>query len=245
MLRIWSKGSIQLILLEMEIHGPLWIKCGIIQNIAFGLMTQLVKSLQCRRPGFYPWSRRSPGEENGNPLQYFARRISWTEEPGRLPFMGSQRVGRDCAANFSFHRTFKMFIIYDPRIPLLYMCTKKQVKKILSAAQCNGNYSKQPKCLAILLRKYIRKRHKSEKQIYMHAIMLMNIRNIMIREERNQSRIYNAQSFSSQFTTMWNFVQKYKFCAKSTEKRENDGLKNLGPGKGKDKRASTLWETQG
>ena len=66
------------------------------------------------------------------------------------------KVGRDCAANFYFHRTFKMFIIYDPRIPLLYMCTRKQVKKILSAAQYNGNYSKQPKCLAILLRKYIR-----------------------------------------------------------------------------------------
>ena len=25
---------------------------------------------------------RSPGEENGNPLQYFAWEISWTEEPG-------------------------------------------------------------------------------------------------------------------------------------------------------------------
>lgn len=29
--------------------------------------------------GSYPWSRRSPGEENGIPPQYFARRISWTE----------------------------------------------------------------------------------------------------------------------------------------------------------------------
>ena len=26
--------------------------------------------LQCRRPRFNPWVRRSPGEENGNPLQY-------------------------------------------------------------------------------------------------------------------------------------------------------------------------------
>ena len=33
---------------------------------------------------------RSPGEGNGNPLQYFAWRIPWTEEPGRLQSMGSQ-----------------------------------------------------------------------------------------------------------------------------------------------------------
>ena len=27
---------------------------------------------------------RSPGEENGNPLQYSAWKIPWTEEPGGL-----------------------------------------------------------------------------------------------------------------------------------------------------------------
>ena len=27
-------------------------------------------SLQCGRPGFHPWVRRSPGEGDGNPLQY-------------------------------------------------------------------------------------------------------------------------------------------------------------------------------
>ena len=42
---------------------------------------------------------RSPGEGNGNPLQYFCLRISWTEEPGRLQPMGSQRVGYDCLTN--------------------------------------------------------------------------------------------------------------------------------------------------
>ena len=26
--------------------------------------------LQCGRPGFNPWVRKSPGEGNGNPLQY-------------------------------------------------------------------------------------------------------------------------------------------------------------------------------
>ena len=36
----------------------------------------------------------SPGEANGNPLQYPSWRISWTEEPGRLQSMGSHRVGQ-------------------------------------------------------------------------------------------------------------------------------------------------------
>ena len=40
-----------------------------------------------------PRLRRSPGEGNGYRLQYFAWEISWTEEPGRLQSMRSQRVG--------------------------------------------------------------------------------------------------------------------------------------------------------
>ena len=35
------------------------------------LVAQTVNNrLQCRRPGFDPWVGRSPGEGNGNPLQY-------------------------------------------------------------------------------------------------------------------------------------------------------------------------------
>ena len=46
--------------------------------------------------GLIPGSGRSPGEGNGNPLQYiFAWRIPWTEEPGGLQSIGLQRVGHD------------------------------------------------------------------------------------------------------------------------------------------------------
>ena len=41
---------------------------------------------------------RSLGDGNGNPLQYSYWRIPWTEEPGRLQPMGSQRVSYDLAA---------------------------------------------------------------------------------------------------------------------------------------------------
>ena len=33
---------------------------------------------------------RYPGERHGNPLQYFAWRIPWTEDPGGLQSIGSQ-----------------------------------------------------------------------------------------------------------------------------------------------------------
>ena len=39
-----------------------------------------------------PGSGRSSGEGNGNPLQYACLKNSWTEKPGRLQFVGSQRV---------------------------------------------------------------------------------------------------------------------------------------------------------
>ena len=50
-------------------------------------------------PGSIPGLGRSPGEGNGNPLQYLAWKISWTEEPGGLQSMGSQRVGHNWATN--------------------------------------------------------------------------------------------------------------------------------------------------
>ena len=49
--------------------------------------------------GLISGSGRSPGEGNGNPLRYSWWRIPWTEEPGGLQSMGSQRVGHDLAHN--------------------------------------------------------------------------------------------------------------------------------------------------
>ena len=37
-------------------------------------------------------SGRSPGEGDGNSLQYLAWEIPWAKEPARLQFMGLQRV---------------------------------------------------------------------------------------------------------------------------------------------------------
>ena len=45
--------------------------------------------------GSIPGSGRSPGEGNGILLSTLAWKIPWTEKPGRLQSMGSQRVGHD------------------------------------------------------------------------------------------------------------------------------------------------------
>ena len=45
--------------------------------------------------GSIPGWGRSPGEGNGNLLQYFCWEIPSTEEPGRLQFLPSQRAGQD------------------------------------------------------------------------------------------------------------------------------------------------------
>ena len=55
--------------------------------------------LQCRRPGFDTWVGKYHGEGNGNPPSTLASRIPWTEEPGGLQSMGSQRDGHHCATN--------------------------------------------------------------------------------------------------------------------------------------------------
>ena len=49
--------------------------------------------------GSVPGSGRSPGEGNGNPLQNSCLPNPWTEEPGGLQSMGSQRVSRSVTSN--------------------------------------------------------------------------------------------------------------------------------------------------
>ena len=48
-----------------------------------------------RDAGLTPGSGRSPGGGRDSPLQYLAWEVPWTEEPGGLQSMGSQRAGHD------------------------------------------------------------------------------------------------------------------------------------------------------
>ena len=61
------------------------------------LVAQIVKYLpQCRRPGFDPWDGKIPWRKSWQPTPVFWPGESpWTEQPGGLQFMGSQRVGHN------------------------------------------------------------------------------------------------------------------------------------------------------
>ena len=52
--------------------------------------------MQRSRPGFYPWVGKIPWRRARQPTPVFLPGESpWTEEPGRLQSIGSQRVGHN------------------------------------------------------------------------------------------------------------------------------------------------------
>ena len=67
-------------------------------------------------------SRRSPGEGNGNPLQYSCWRIPWMEEPGGLWSMGSRRVRCDCVHIHCLSVHLSMCLSINLSIHLLSIC---------------------------------------------------------------------------------------------------------------------------
>ena len=75
-------------------------------QVGASLVTQMVKNLPCRRPGFDPWVGNTPPEkEMATDFSILAWRIPWTEESGGLQSMGSQRVGHSWATNTSPRNT--------------------------------------------------------------------------------------------------------------------------------------------
>ena len=72
---------------------------NLVSNVFPGGVSGKEPACQCRLDvrdtNSIPGSGRSPGEGNGNPLQYFAWRIPWTEEPGRLQSIALHRVRYD------------------------------------------------------------------------------------------------------------------------------------------------------
>ena len=59
--------------------------------------------------GLIPGSGRSPGEGMATPSSLLACKVPWTEEPGGLQSMGSQRVGHDCMSKL---QVWKGNVIY-------------------------------------------------------------------------------------------------------------------------------------
>ena len=70
--------------------------------------------LQCGIPGFNSWVRKIPLEKGmATHSSILAWEILWTEEPGTLQYMGSQRVGHHRASNTVHILTHKHTLIYS------------------------------------------------------------------------------------------------------------------------------------
>ena len=87
-------------------------------------------------PGSIPESGRSPGEGNGNPLQYLAWKTPWMEEPGRLQSMWSQKAGHDWVTSDSILKSrditlpTKVHLVKAIVFPVvMYGCESWTVKK--------------------------------------------------------------------------------------------------------------------
>ena len=76
------------------------------------LVAQMVISLQCGKPGFDFWVGKIPWRRAWQPTPVFSPGGSpWTEEPGGLQSMGSQRVGHDWETKHSTqHHAF--YLLY-------------------------------------------------------------------------------------------------------------------------------------
>ena len=66
------------------VHYSFW---GVVKNL----------SANAGEVGLIPGLGRTPGEGNGNPLQYSCLEIPWIKEPGALQSMGLQRAGHSSA----------------------------------------------------------------------------------------------------------------------------------------------------
>jgi len=63
--------------------------------VALVVKNLLTNAGDLRDVGSMPGLGRPPGEGHDNPLSILAWRIPWTEKPGRLQSIGSQRVRHD------------------------------------------------------------------------------------------------------------------------------------------------------
>ena len=76
--------------------------------------------------GLIPGLGRSPGEGNGNPLQYSCLENPWTEESGGLRSTGSQRVGHDWATSLSQRKIENWMPLFEiSTLKTFQMCEDK------------------------------------------------------------------------------------------------------------------------
>ena len=82
--RVWVRGNDLMVKVMKKMGLPWWL-------------SSKEFTANAGDTGSVPGSGRFPGEENGNLSSILAWEILWTEEPGKLQSMGSQRVEHSLA----------------------------------------------------------------------------------------------------------------------------------------------------
>ena len=88
----FSNGWLLVLWFSTQMAHPGGVICHTFSMYSMGGSNGKESACNVQDLGLIPGSGWSPGEGNGNPLQYSCQRIPWTEEPGGLPSMASQRV---------------------------------------------------------------------------------------------------------------------------------------------------------
>ena len=70
----------------------------------------LLQCRRCRGRGFHPWVRKFPWKRKWQPTPISYLKIPWTEKPGRLQSMGSQRVKRDWTCTHKYNLCSKVLL---------------------------------------------------------------------------------------------------------------------------------------
>ena len=81
--------------MNYNLNIQLGLECGRVSQVALVVKNLPANTGDERNVGLIPGLGRSPGEGMVTHSNLLARRIPWTEEPGRLLFMWLQRVGHD------------------------------------------------------------------------------------------------------------------------------------------------------
>ena len=102
MLKIWETYSSTILYKQGLFISKYMIRQGFSSGSVVKDLSTNVEEL-----GSIPGSGRSPEEGNGNPLQdSYLKKFPWTEEPGRLQSMGSQRVRHNLATEHTHTHTY-------------------------------------------------------------------------------------------------------------------------------------------
>ena len=98
--------------------------------------------LQCKRPGFDPWVRKIPWRRPWQPTPVFLPgESSWTEEPGGLQPMRSQRVRLDWAAQLSSAHRWLWELIKPFLCAKIYNTQNLPFLSYLSAQVCGITFT--------------------------------------------------------------------------------------------------------